>query len=604
MQNKNDNFTEFITREELHKRFRLSKNFIKKQLPPAVKINISKYTNSTIDAWPVSVVEALMQQQAFKDAYNLMRSYESDAAERAAARQKLLAASDTAYLFSTVANTNRRFVLHVGPTNSGKTHNALQSLQKADTGLYLAPLRLLALEIFDTLNQNGKPCSLLTGEENEEIPLAGITSATIEMCDFYAHYDVAVIDECQIIANEHRGELWTKAILQLDADEIHLCMAPEALDVITSLLKSINAKYSIHNYERLVPLKYAGVFKNLEDVQTGDALIAFSRKKVLSIAAELEDMGIKTSVIYGWLPPIARREEIRRFNSGESSVIVATDAIGMGVSLPIRRIIFCETQKWTNNRYQTLSHTEIKQISGRAGRYGKFDCGEVLTMLRPELVQNALQSPIAPLKYITLPFPREVINEDINLKKYIEEWDALPLNPAFKRETLKIPYSLLLTLKNNARSFSNEELFKLIKCPFNTSDVNLVNYWYECCLAVKYHYLPDLPKYNSEDLTECEIEYRSHEIRYRIAKSFGYADNFLQERLNLCLKINSLLLGSKAMFMARCKKCGKRLPVTHTGSFCPECELAEALSIKITSNGYTFTNKLADIAHFKKRGRK
>ena len=107
-----------------------------------------------------------------------------------------------------------------------------------------------------------------------------------------------------------------------------------------------------------------------------------------------------------------------------------------------------------------------------------------------------------------------------------------------------------------------------------------------------------------EDLTECEIEYRSHEIRYRLAKSFGYADNFLQERLNLCLKINSLLLGSKAMFMARCKKCGKRLPITHTGSLCPECELAEALNIKITSGGYTFTNKLADVARFKKQNRK
>lgn len=598
--NDNNIINEYITREELKKRFRLSKGFIKKYFPPADKIYTSKYQEKPVDAWPVSIVENLMQQQDFKNAYCIMRSTETDAEERAEARSKLLAASNAAYLFRTVANTKRKFILHVGPTNSGKTYNAMQRLQNAKAGLYLAPLRLLALEIFDTLNQNGKPCSLLTGEEQEDIPLSVITSSTIDMCDFYSHYDIAVIDECQMIASEYRGQLWTRAILQLNADEIHLCLAPEALELITSLLKSINADYSVKTYERLVPLQYAGIFDSLDNVQDGDALIAFSRKKVLSIAAELEDKGIKTSVIYGWLPPIARREEIRRFATGESKVIVATDAIGMGVSLPIKRVIFCETQKWTCDKYRTLTAAEIKQIAGRAGRFGKFNYGEVLTMMRPELIKAALDTPVEPLKRITLPFPREVITEDINLRKYIEEWNSMLLDPNFRRERLDVHYRLLLSLNSKVNCFSNETLYKLIKCPFNTKDFNLISYWYRCCLAIKNNELPDPPYYfNEEDLTACEIQYRAYEIRYRLAKSFGYEDNFLDERIRLCLKINNFLLGRKAMFMARCKKCGKRLPITHTGSLCKTCEFETALQIFVSAEGRTFNNKLGDIARFK-----
>lgn len=156
----------------------------------------------------------------------------------------------------------------------------------------------------------------------------------------------------------------------------------------------------------------------------------------------------------------------------------------MGVSLPIKRIIFCETDKWDYGAYRPLSIYEIRQIAGRAGRYGKFDAGEVLSMTRPEHIQSALAKGIVPLKRITLPFPQEVITGGADLKIYLEEWERLLLDKTFRRERMTEALILLKFLKNDAAAFATEDLFKLIRCPFNTSDPQLMSYWRSCCLAI------------------------------------------------------------------------------------------------------------------------
>ena len=198
----------------------------------------------------------------------------------------------------------------------------------------------------------------------------------------------------------------------------------------------------------------------------------------------------------------------------------------MGVSLPIKRIIFCETDKWDYGAYRPLSIYEIRQIAGRAGRYGKFDAGEVLSMTRPEHIQSALAKGIVPLKRITFPFPQEVITGGADLKIYLEEWERLLLDKTFRRERMT-------------------------------------------------EALP-LPEGCSDNLTDCEVQYRAYEIRYRLANTFGFFDDFLAERQRLCIKINNLLIGDKTMFIARCKECGKRLPVTHSKTLCNDCLIKEA----------------------------
>lgn len=124
----------------------------------------------------------------------------------------------------------RKIVCHVGPTNSGKTYSALQEMAKAPTGMYCGPLRLLAWEIAETMRNKAVPCDLVTGQEMDELPNATHVSCTIEMARLHEPFDCAVLDECQLIGDAHRGWAWTQAFLGVQAKTIHLCGMYFSLD--------------------------------------------------------------------------------------------------------------------------------------------------------------------------------------------------------------------------------------------------------------------------------------------------------------------------------------------------------------------------------------
>jgi len=117
----------------------------------------------------------------------------------------------------------RNIICHVGPTNSGKTYNALKELQNAKSGIYGGPLRLLAWEVCDKLRGQGVRCNLRTGQERDVVEAATHDSCTVEMVDLSRHYQCAVLDEVQLIGDSDRGWAWTQALLGLCASEIHLC---------------------------------------------------------------------------------------------------------------------------------------------------------------------------------------------------------------------------------------------------------------------------------------------------------------------------------------------------------------------------------------------
>lgn len=117
-------------------------------------------------------------------------------------------------------------MLHIGPTNSGKSHDAVEALRQAQDGIYLAPLRLLAYEQYENLNRNGVFCTLKTGEEHIDVPFSTVQSSTVEMLDVNHRHDIAVIDEAQMLSDPERGGCWTRAILGVWADEVHVCLAP------------------------------------------------------------------------------------------------------------------------------------------------------------------------------------------------------------------------------------------------------------------------------------------------------------------------------------------------------------------------------------------
>ena len=311
--------------------------------------------------------------------------------------------------FAEVRELRRHFVLHIGPTNSGKTFQALERLKEAACGVYLGPLRLLALEVYERMNEMGVPCTMRTGQECIEEEGSRVTASTIEMADFDENYEIAVIDEAQLVADTDRGHSWTKAILGLRAGEIHICMSPAAEQAVCHLIGLCGDDYEVRRYERKTELICEDrPFVFPDDVREGDALIAFSKKSVLDVAGRLEEAGVSSSVIYGSLPPEIRRRQTRLFNRGKTKVAVATDAIGMGLNLPVRRIVFLQTDKFDGVSRRPLRTSEIKQIAGRAGRFGIYDKGYVSAMGEEELeyIRQNFKAAEEPLTQVNLGFPR------------------------------------------------------------------------------------------------------------------------------------------------------------------------------------------------------
>lgn len=271
--------------------------------------------------------------------------------------------------FPIARSINRDIQFIVGPTNSGKTYEALNSLMSSKSGIYLAPLRLMALEVFDKLNSAGVPCNLITGEEQIIIPNAQHTSSTIECLNVNYSVDVAIIDEFQMIADPQRGWAWSQAILGVSAQQVFIIGNNTALNHSIKVLNLTNDTINVTHKKRLSELVVLKKHLELEDLRHGDALICFSRKSVLSYAASLKQLGQKVSIIYGSLPPEVRKKQAELFATGETNILVSTDAIGMGLNLPIDRVIFSQLTKYDGTQSRMLLSSEIKQIAGRAGRY-------------------------------------------------------------------------------------------------------------------------------------------------------------------------------------------------------------------------------------------
>jgi ATP-dependent RNA helicase SUPV3L1/SUV3 len=301
--------------------------------------------------------------------------------------------------FATARALRRRITLVTGPTNSGKSHTALDRLASADNGYALAPLRLLAHEFREALGQRGVDASLATGEERITIPGSRHLAATVEMCPLHNPVDVAIVDEAQLLHDRDRGAAWTAAIMGVPAREVFVLGAPECIPMVERIASLCGDELEKVSLERKGPLRAAANPVGLGELRPGDALIAFSRRDVLDLRAELVRRGRRVAVIYGALSPEVRRAEAARFRNGEADIVVATDAIGMGLNLPIRRIIFSTLKKFDGEGRRDLNAQEIKQIGGRAGRFGKYEEGIVAVLAgagSPDFVRHLLHSPPAP----------------------------------------------------------------------------------------------------------------------------------------------------------------------------------------------------------------
>jgi len=299
---------------------------------------------------------------------------------------------------------------------------------KADSGVYCGPLRLLAMEVYERLNTAGAYCNLVTGQERRMVPGAEHTACTVEMVGLNKRVDVAVIDEIQLMGDGSRGWAWTRAVLGVAANEIHVCGDGSAVALLKRLCEDVGDEMEVREYERFTPLQVeeretngappttVGKEKEADfyrSIRPGDCIVAFSRKDIYKVKARVESVTPhKACVVYGALPPETRRAQAKLFNEEDNDyrVLVASDAVGMGLNLNIGRIIFKSLTKFEKGdlgewEKVPVSVSLIKQIAGRAGRRSSAfaKSGGTVTCVSPQDIPRLKQAIDVPLNQLATP---------------------------------------------------------------------------------------------------------------------------------------------------------------------------------------------------------
>lgn len=471
----------------------------------------------------------------------------------------------------------RRFEIHVGGTNTGKTYQSLQRLKDAATGVYLAPLRLLALEVQDRMLDEGVICSMLTGEEEDIRPGATHISSTVEKLDTNRRYDVAVIDECQLINDRDRGYAWTRAILGVQAAEIHLCVAPEGLHILERLIKDLGEPYTVIQHERKVPLIWKERSVKITQAQQGDAFVAFSKKRVLQLADELRNNGVPTSIIYGNLPYATRRRQMQMFLDGETTALVATDAIGMGLNLPIRRVVFTQDEKYDGVEIRPLNPGEVRQIAGRAGRFGIYDKGFAAAGPDCKHDLGKLLETVPPnIKQAALGFSDLVLKVDRPIIDVLKVWNQMPVKEPYYRMDITRYITIINYILNTLRlGFSKEDLLRAASIPFDEKDSNLLALFGIYCKAyASGTTVIEKPDRDGSRLGDLELFYKSLDLYYSFSKNFSLTwdkEWLMNEKELVAEEINYLLIHDLKNRGASCRRCGGPVPLRSPYSICNKC---------------------------------
>ncbi|MBP3729297.1 MAG: hypothetical protein J6H18_03425 [Lachnospiraceae bacterium] len=483
-------------------------------------------------------------------------------------------------LFPLARGMERHFVLHIGPTNSGKTHDAMEALKEAENGIYLGPLRLLAFEQYERLQTAGIPCSLVTGEERIEDPWAKHQASTIEMLNPTVEYEVAVIDEAQMIGDRDRGGAWTAAILGVCAKEIHVCAAPIAKKLLIRLIRDCGDSYTVVSHHRMTPLRVEREEFELDStVQQGDALIVFSKKSVHGVAAYLQQRGFRCSVVYGALPYDVRREQARLFAEGQTQVVVATDAIGMGMNLPIRRVVFLEQDKFDGVEVRPLKAEEIKQIAGRAGRYGIYADGLVNAPEQKPRIREALESRSEAVSAAVIAFPESLLGVEATLTEIIERWAQIEIKPGYTRADP----ARMLKLCKSIQDLSQDKrfLYDCISITFDEEDAELLSLWRHMCLKeasgdqfdVERALPPEEEILARDNLADLEEAFRLCDLLYGYGEKFHHTE-FREEimlRKNLISETMTAILARQSLSGKKCAGCGRALPWNFPYRMCDAC---------------------------------
>ena len=547
------------------------------------KITNSKFLKDISDHFPSERLAGLFKQN-YKYSRVVDAAYRHIRVLKMLSREFLDSVPDNyAMLYPEARAIDRHFIIHTGGTNSGKTFDAIERLRNAKKGIYLAPLRLLAYEQYEKLTELGVKCSMITGEERIIVPDATHQASTIEMLDLKERYDLAVIDEAQMAADPDRGGAWTSAILGIQADEIHVCCSENALNCIVKMIESCGDTYEVVEHKRMTPLitEKTG-YRYPKDVMDGDALIVFSRRDVHACAADLVSRGKKCSVIYGNLPYDVRHAEAEKFARGETKVVVSTDAIGMGMNLPIRRIVFLRTEKFDGHTSRELVSTEVKQIAGRAGRYGIYDTGYVTSIVNLSGIRSALLCNDPQIEKAVIDIPSIFFEKEGRISEILAAWDSLPATRDYEKSNILEMIDLARELEEV--SGNKERIREFVSIPIDAGNKEVHRLWMELFLCLEQgqaadlkflftRFDPDAVKEDPKSAETLETYYKIFDLLFAYAVKHGTEEDLktiagIKSRISD--KLNAIL--KKQIFQGKtCRECGRKLSWLYPYGICGNC---------------------------------
>lgn len=262
-----------------------------------------------------------------------------------------------------------RLVAVLGPTNTGKTHFAVERMLGHASGMIGLPLRLLAREIYDRIvrARGARAVALITGEEKIIPPRASYFVCTVEAMPLSREVEFLAVDEIQLCADPERGHVFTHRLLHARGRSETLLLGSLSM---APLIKRLLPDAEIVSRERFSTLSYAGG-KKLTRLPRRSAVVAFSADQVYAIAELIRRQRGGAAVVMGSLSPRTRNAQVELYQSGEVDFLVATDAIGMGLNMDVDHVAFAGLHKFDGRRTRPLHPQEVGQIAGRAGRYRK-----------------------------------------------------------------------------------------------------------------------------------------------------------------------------------------------------------------------------------------
>ena len=278
--------------------------------------------------------------------------------------------------------TKNKITAVLGPTNTGKTHLAIETMLSFDSGMIGFPLRLLAREVYDkVIKKTGlEKVALITGEEKIIPQNAKYFLCTVESMPIDKQLDFVGVDEIQMCADHERGHIFTDRLLNMRGNKLTMLMGS---NTIKNIISKLDDDIEFNNRNRLSKLSYVG-HKKVSRINRKTAIIAFSAEEVYAIAELIRRQKGGAAIVMGSLSPKTRNAQVELYQSGDVDFLVATDAIGMGINMDLENVFFSNLKKFDGKKLRKLNLSEIGQIAGRAGRYlndGSFgitgDCKEI-----------------------------------------------------------------------------------------------------------------------------------------------------------------------------------------------------------------------------------